>query len=48
VFGVNDLIVARDSSDAKVDCGLGAQDLAQLDPLPLDNGPSDCETKTRR
>jgi Ca2+-binding RTX toxin-like protein len=45
--GGNDLILARDDADDNVVCGGGDRDKAQLDPLPLDDRVSDCETKAR-
>jgi Ca2+-binding RTX toxin-like protein len=44
----NDLILARDGADDWVACGRGYHDRAELDRLPMDDGASHCETKTRR
>ena len=46
----NDQLKARDGiSDKTLDCGSGAADKAELDPLPLDpdSAITGCETKTR-
>jgi hypothetical protein len=48
--GGDDLILARDRTlDARIDCGAGSADRADLDTLPLDPNSvvTGCEAKTR-